>query len=134
MQRLLQLLHAFLQFKPHEREPTRRKSAVNFKTFLGSFRTCSAVGSASDCLDAVKRQRTVPALPAAWLSSALPLNCACAAAQSRIALINSEDVLSMDSQSQAKPSNENLKEKEKLVSGPRWVPDTKMDWPTDCRS
>jgi hypothetical protein len=29
---------------------------------------------------------------------------------------------------------ENLKEKEKLVAGPKWVPDTKTDWPTDCRS
>jgi hypothetical protein len=29
---------------------------------------------------------------------------------------------------------ENVKEKEKLVAGPRWVPDTKTDWPTDCRS
>jgi hypothetical protein len=25
-------------------------------------------------------------------------------------------------------SKENFKEKEKLVAGPRWVPDTKMDW------
>jgi hypothetical protein len=24
----------------------------------------------------------------------------------------------------------NFKEKEKLVAGPRWVPDTKTDWPT----
>jgi hypothetical protein len=31
-------------------------------------------------------------------------------------------------------SEENLKEKEKLVKGPRWAPDTKADWPTDCRS
>jgi hypothetical protein len=31
-------------------------------------------------------------------------------------------------------SKENFKEKEKLVAGPRWVPDTKTDWPTDCRS
>jgi hypothetical protein len=23
---------------------------------------------------------------------------------------------------------------EKLVAGPRWVPDTRTDWPTDCRS
>jgi hypothetical protein len=29
---------------------------------------------------------------------------------------------------------ENFKEKEKLVAGPRWVPDTKTDWPIDCRS
>jgi hypothetical protein len=29
---------------------------------------------------------------------------------------------------------ENLKETEKLVAGPRWVPDTKTDWPTNCRS
>jgi hypothetical protein len=29
---------------------------------------------------------------------------------------------------------ENLKEIEKLVAGPRWAPDTKTDWPTDCRS
>jgi hypothetical protein len=29
---------------------------------------------------------------------------------------------------------EKLKEKEKLVAGPRWAPDTKTDWPTDCRS
>jgi hypothetical protein len=28
---------------------------------------------------------------------------------------------------------ENLKEKEKLVAGPRWVPNTKTDWPTDCQ-
>jgi hypothetical protein len=27
-------------------------------------------------------------------------------------------------------SEENLKEKVKLVAGPRWAP----DWPTDCRS
>jgi hypothetical protein len=27
-----------------------------------------------------------------------------------------------------------FKEKEKLVKGPRWAPDTKTDWPTDCRS
>jgi hypothetical protein len=26
------------------------------------------------------------------------------------------------------------KEGEKLVMGPRWVPDTKTNWPTDCRS
>jgi hypothetical protein len=25
-------------------------------------------------------------------------------------------------------------EKEKLVADPKWVPDTKTDWPTDCRS
>jgi hypothetical protein len=31
-------------------------------------------------------------------------------------------------------SEGNLKEKEKLVVGPRWAPDTKTDWPTDCRS
>jgi hypothetical protein len=31
-------------------------------------------------------------------------------------------------------SKEKFKEKEKLVAGPRWVPDTKTDWPTDCRS
>jgi hypothetical protein len=30
--------------------------------------------------------------------------------------------------------SEKLKEKEKLVAGPRWAPDTKTDWPTDCRS
>jgi hypothetical protein len=29
---------------------------------------------------------------------------------------------------------ENVKDTEKLVAGPRWVPDTKTDWPTDCRS
>jgi hypothetical protein len=29
---------------------------------------------------------------------------------------------------------EKLKEKEKLVAGPRWAPDTKTDWPTDCQS
>jgi hypothetical protein len=28
---------------------------------------------------------------------------------------------------------ENLKDKEKLVAGPSWAPDTKTDWPTDCR-
>jgi hypothetical protein len=31
-------------------------------------------------------------------------------------------------------SKENVKEKEKLVTGPRWMPDTKTDWPTDRRS
>jgi hypothetical protein len=31
-------------------------------------------------------------------------------------------------------SDGNFKEKQKLVAGPRWVPDTKTDWPTDCRS
>jgi hypothetical protein len=31
-------------------------------------------------------------------------------------------------------SKEDFKEKEKLVAGPRWVPDTKTDWSTDCRS
>jgi hypothetical protein len=31
-------------------------------------------------------------------------------------------------------SKENFKEKEKFVAVPRWVPDTKTDWPTDCRS
>jgi hypothetical protein len=31
-------------------------------------------------------------------------------------------------------SKANLKEKDKLVVDPRWVPDTKTDWPTDCRS
>jgi hypothetical protein len=29
---------------------------------------------------------------------------------------------------------ENLKEKEKLAADSRWAPDTKTDWPTDCRS
>jgi hypothetical protein len=29
---------------------------------------------------------------------------------------------------------ENLEEKEKLVAGPRWAPDTMSDWLTDCRS
>jgi hypothetical protein len=31
-------------------------------------------------------------------------------------------------------SKENFKEKDNLIAGPRWVPDTKIDWPTDCRS
>jgi hypothetical protein len=31
-------------------------------------------------------------------------------------------------------SKENFKEKEKLVAGPRWAPDTKKDWPTACPS
>jgi hypothetical protein len=31
-------------------------------------------------------------------------------------------------------SEGNFKEKEKLVKGPKWAPDTKTDWPTDCRS
>jgi hypothetical protein len=31
-------------------------------------------------------------------------------------------------------SKENFKDKEKLVTGPRWVPDTKTDWSIDCRS
>jgi hypothetical protein len=30
-------------------------------------------------------------------------------------------------------SEGNFEEKEKLVAGPRWVPDTKTDWPTDFR-
>jgi hypothetical protein len=34
-----------------------------------------------------------------------------------------------------KLSKNNQREKgEKLVSCPRWVPDTKTDWPTDCGS
>jgi hypothetical protein len=31
-------------------------------------------------------------------------------------------------------SEGNFKEKEKSVKGPRWAPDTKTDWPTECRS
>jgi hypothetical protein len=31
-------------------------------------------------------------------------------------------------------NNKPLLSKENLVSGPRWVPDTNTDWPTDCRS
>jgi hypothetical protein len=31
-------------------------------------------------------------------------------------------------------SEGNFKEKGKLVEGPRWAPDTKTDWLTDCRS
>jgi hypothetical protein len=31
-------------------------------------------------------------------------------------------------------SKGNFKEKEKSVTGLRWAPDTKTDWPTDCRS
>jgi hypothetical protein len=31
-------------------------------------------------------------------------------------------------------SEGNFKEKEKLDKGPRWAPDTKTDWPTNCRS
>jgi hypothetical protein len=31
-------------------------------------------------------------------------------------------------------SKRNVMEKEKLVTGPRWAPDTRTDWPTDCRS
>jgi hypothetical protein len=31
-------------------------------------------------------------------------------------------------------SKGNFKEKEKSVTGPRWAPDTKTDWPTYCRS
>jgi hypothetical protein len=30
-------------------------------------------------------------------------------------------------------SERNFKEKEILVTGPRWAPDTKTDWPTDCQ-
>jgi hypothetical protein len=33
-----------------------------------------------------------------------------------------------------KLSKRNFKEKEKLVTGPRWAPDTRADWPTGCRS
>jgi hypothetical protein len=31
-------------------------------------------------------------------------------------------------------TKENVKEKEKLIAGPGWAPDTKTDWPTVCRS
>jgi hypothetical protein len=31
-------------------------------------------------------------------------------------------------------SKGNFKEKEKLVTGPSWAPDTRTDWLTDCRS
>jgi hypothetical protein len=31
-------------------------------------------------------------------------------------------------------SEGNFKEKEKLVTGPRWPPELKTDWLTDCRS
>jgi hypothetical protein len=31
-------------------------------------------------------------------------------------------------------SEGNFEEKEKLATGPRWAPDTRTDWPTDCRS
>jgi hypothetical protein len=33
-----------------------------------------------------------------------------------------------------KLSEENFKEEVKLVAGPRWVPDTKTDWPTVSRN
>jgi hypothetical protein len=32
-----------------------------------------------------------------------------------------------------KPATAKFKEKEKLVPGPGWGPDTKTDWPPDCR-
>jgi hypothetical protein len=35
---------------------------------------------------------------------------------------------------QSRKSKGNFKEKEKLVTGPRWAPDNKTDWPTDYRS
>jgi hypothetical protein len=31
-------------------------------------------------------------------------------------------------------SDGNFKEKEKLVAGPRWAPDTRTDWLSDCGS
>jgi hypothetical protein len=31
-------------------------------------------------------------------------------------------------------SKGNFKEKEELVTGPRWAPDSRTDWPTDHRS
>jgi hypothetical protein len=31
-------------------------------------------------------------------------------------------------------SKENFKEKQKLFTGPRWAPDIRTDWPSDCRS
>jgi hypothetical protein len=31
-------------------------------------------------------------------------------------------------------SKRNFKEKEKLVTCPRWAPETRIDWPTECRS
>jgi hypothetical protein len=33
-----------------------------------------------------------------------------------------------------KPTTAYYMEKEKLVTGPKWAPDTKTDWRTDCRS
>jgi hypothetical protein len=46
------------------------------------------------------------------------------------------------SRQRGRPTSTNLKlhkkkskkEWEKLVEGHRWVPDTRIDWPTDCRS
>jgi hypothetical protein len=35
---------------------------------------------------------------------------------------------------QLSKENTSIKENEKLVAGHKWVPDTKTDWPTDCRS
>jgi hypothetical protein len=47
------------------------------------------------------------------------------------ATVNYRPVLSSE---RALQNNKRLKEKEKLVAGPRSAPDTKTDWPTDCRS
>jgi hypothetical protein len=53
------------------------------------------------------------------------------------ATVNYRPVLSSERALQnPKPASvkKNFKEKEKLVAGPRWVLDTKTDWPSDCRS
>jgi hypothetical protein len=47
-------------------------------------------------------------------------------------VLSSERVLQNNKNPQL--SEGNFKEKEKLVAGPRWEPDTKTDWPTDRRS
>jgi hypothetical protein len=39
----------------------------------------------------------------------------------------------MDKITKPQLSEGNFREKEKLVPGPRWAPDTKTDWPTDYR-
>jgi hypothetical protein len=55
----------------------------------------------------------------------------------RLILTKDRPVLSSDRVLQNnKPATvkQNLKEKEELVAGLRWEPDTKTDWPTDYRS
>jgi hypothetical protein len=52
------------------------------------------------------------------------------------ATVNYRPVLSSERALQITNHNclKTISRRKKLVADPRWVPDTKMDWPTDCRS